>query len=103
MLNGQDWGYCDLWLEIGPDGYATRQIEIHDNGRHLRYNTYSMRQDEYSVLDDQLFCDPVAGAVRSEAISNGEGFSQLDASYFELVWESDVFSNGTYEQGSPTG
>lgn len=37
-VDGPDWGPSTEYIEVDADGWATRQIEIFDNGQSLKYN-----------------------------------------------------------------
>ncbi len=46
------WGTSVWYFEVGPDGYAVRQIEEYASGVLLKYSETEM-EDEYGFLADQ--------------------------------------------------
>ena len=70
------WGGSWWYFEIRPDGYASRQVEVFDNGRRLRYGPDQLR-DEFGFLTDQ----PVVCGGMPPATA-------ITASEFEAAWLS---------------
>ena len=88
MLNNEDWGTCQLFLDIGVDGYPVRQMEFHGNGMKLRYSkTEGKSQDEYSVLCDGSFQDS------EDHRYCGHRYSHIDEFDFEILWNTISFDN----------
>lgn len=48
------WGKSIWYIEVGSDGYITRQLEVYENGTKLKYSE-SNPEDEFGRLSDQLF------------------------------------------------
>ncbi len=70
------WG-CSWWyLEFGPDGWITRQVEVYDTGPRLRYGPDHM-EDAHGKLGEGRRQDmDMPGPV------------ELTAAEFAAVWES---------------
>lgn len=87
MLNDEDWGGCQLFLEIGSDGYAVRQMEFHHNGKKLKYAKNAIFQDEFSALVDNHFC-------ANDSYEFGEyRYTTIDQSTFDIMWDETPFDN----------
>lgn len=46
------WGFSLWYFEIGKDEFPSRQIEIYENGKILKYSENNLK-DEFGFLGDQ--------------------------------------------------
>ena len=46
------WGFSLWYFEIGEDEFPSRQIEIYENGKILKYSENNL-EDEFGFLGDQ--------------------------------------------------
>lgn len=56
-LRGDDydnWGTSMWYFEMDADNYVTRQIEVYDNGKILKYDELHV-EDEYGGLAEKAF------------------------------------------------
>lgn len=84
-----DWGYSTFWMERGEDGYASRQMEVYDNGNVLKYDS-SHLEDQYGMLSDVKLTADELKESQTEFISAEE---------FEAAWSGLTALNRT-NQGS---
>jgi hypothetical protein len=70
-----DWGFITFYHEIDEDFYATRHLEIYDNGNVLKYDDEHW-DDEFGMLADQSLEDALEDSDTIE-ISQAE---------FEEIW-----------------
>jgi hypothetical protein len=70
------WGGQWWYFEVGPDGYPSRQVEVFDNGRRLRYGPGHLN-DKFGGLGDKTVLGP--GSPPAAAITAEE---------FEAIWQS---------------
>ena len=87
MLTGEDWGGCQLFLEIGHDGYPQRQMEFHKNGKKLKYAKNGITQDDFSVLIDSHF------RANDNYDFGKYTYQVMDQSKFDIMWNETVFDN----------
>ena len=87
MLNGEDWGHCRLYLDIGSDGYPIRQMEFHSNGKKLSYSKTHV-EDEFSVLSD-------ACLDLEKHVFQGLEFVCIEEFDFEVLWNTASFDNSS--------
>jgi hypothetical protein len=81
-LRGDDygnWGTSTWYFEIGSDNYVTRQIEVYESGKVLKYDE-SYMEDEYGGLAEKAF--------ESEDLEEFEGYI-ISREEFELAWRRD--------------
>ena len=71
------WGKFTRFLEVGPDRYATRQVDVFENGHALRYDRIHYI-DEYGALADLRYT-----AKWQRWWPNSE---RIDQSEFERIW-----------------
>jgi hypothetical protein len=84
-----DWG-CSWWyFEIGPDGYAARQIEIYDAGVRLRYGP-DHQEDEYGGLS--YYAETTQLDRPPDEVITAAGF--ITAADFDAIWETGPWHNG---------
>ena len=67
------WGTSTYYFEIGADNYPTRQIQVFENGKALKYHD-NYTDDNYGGLGDQPL-----------DIEEFEEF-KIDQSEFEKIW-----------------
>jgi hypothetical protein len=93
-LPGEEWGCFVRYLEIGDDSYATRQVDVFENGHALRYDR-SHYVDDYGMLADmrwstrwsewwpggQEISPAQFGEVWRDAASSPAGSLQADSSH----------------------
>ena len=73
------WGNHIDYFEIGPDGYAVRQINAHVSGPSLKYDKFHAA-DRFGFMADQPFEDPYT-------LEEGDGeVSEITAEEFEALW-----------------
>jgi hypothetical protein len=74
-----NWGECVRYVEIGDDRYATRQVEVYDGERVLRYDR-SHWCDRFGQLFGCLF------SHKQKAIDGRRGAFVIDDKEFERAW-----------------
>jgi hypothetical protein len=74
------WGNHLDYFEIGPDGYAIRQINAHASGPSLKYDS-EHPADRFGFMTDQAF---PPGPYSLEA-GDGEA-TEITAEEFEALW-----------------
>lgn len=71
------WGASWWFIEVGPDGYPTRQLELYDDGHILRYSADHCIDDYGGLSDQQLdleeFGPYAIAAAEFEAVWAGGG------------------------------
>jgi hypothetical protein len=70
------WGFSWLYMEHGPDGYPTRQVEVYDNGKTLRYGP-DHDEDQFGFL-----------SYAHEDDLDWTGSQMITAAEFEAIWQS---------------
>jgi hypothetical protein len=68
------WGTCDYYFETNQYGEVLRQIEVYENGKTLKYDERSIK-DEFGFLADQPL-----------NLSDFENF-EIAKTEFELEWQ----------------
>lgn len=76
-LPGAEWGTFTRYLEVGPDRYATRQVDMFANGHALRYDR-DHYIDEFGTLADLRYS--------SKWTRWWPNSRAIDAAEFERVW-----------------
>ena len=75
-----NWGRATYWFEMAQDGYASRQMEVYENGVVLKYDE-SHFSDEYGFLADQPL-EPDENSI-----------PEISAEEFEEEWKNSVAVN----------
>lgn len=78
-----DWGFSTWYSEFDEDIYATRQLEIYDNGNILKYNDEHF-SDKVVMLADQ--------SLSIEELKDSESV-EISQEEFETIWNSLVALN----------
>jgi len=73
-----DWGFSTWFSEFDEELYATRQIEIYDNGNVLKYDE-NLLADEFGMLGEKSLTDGELEESGSIEISKTE---------FEKKWSN---------------
>ena len=75
------WGTAVYYLEVGPDHFATRQLEVHANGVRLKD-------------DEARPTDPYGGLADQALALEEEGFLpfEIGRDEFEAAWEQPSFN-----------
>ena len=87
MLNHENWGSCDVYLQYNKNHRVIAQMEFHANGKklhyHLRYNN-----DKYSVLLDLPLCDDNGNFLLARY-----DYEFITAEEFNQLWRETIFDN----------
>ena len=70
------WGASTYFFEVGDDGYPSRQLEIYESGRTLRYSPDHL-EDEYGQLAN----------VQLDALEDWSPWA-ISEEEFEQAWSS---------------
>ncbi len=71
----EGWGNATFYFEVNDDRYASRQIEVYENGSALKY-------------DDELVFDEYGGLAVPPFEEEEYAEFEISASHFERVWSS---------------
>jgi hypothetical protein len=75
------WGASDWYVEIGDDGYVSKQMELYASGDSLYYSENHI-EDSYGMLSEGLFELLDAGEVQ---ITKTEFYKILNTTKFNNV------------------
>ena len=66
-----DWGTSTWFIELDDSNYPSRQIEVYQNGKRLKYDQKHF-EDVYGFLGDQSFGENELNEMKASEISKNE-------------------------------
>jgi hypothetical protein len=87
MLNGEDWGSCEVYLQFNDKHRAIAQMEFHTNGKKLHYHL-RFSEDKYSVLLDMPLYDENGNFLQGK-----HDYEFITAEEFNQLWIETIFDN----------
>lgn len=95
-----DWGRFTRLIEVGPDQYAMRQIDVFECGRFLRYDREHW-VDAFGMLADARFKQPLTLSRHWQilAIEGAEFETEWEAAGRSPQWPLQVASAAMAQQG----
>jgi hypothetical protein len=87
MLNGENWGGCDLYLKFNETHRAIGQMEFHANGKKLRYH-WPTTQGKDSLINDLPIYDE-----KENFLYGNYDYTFIPANTFNQLWLETLFDN----------